>query len=174
MGTFSLLKARLHTDSFHHRESPFARPNGQCGATVVEVALTLFIFIAALVTCIDAARICYAATSLQYGAYRGARYASLLASNPGYTREQSILRKIREHSFVDVQPNELTFCTFDSIDWMGSTTTPCTGPSPLSTCKGARVELLQVSHPVRLILGLQLTLTATVPFMNEPWGTGAC
>ena len=84
--------------------------NSERGQATVELALTIFIFLAFILVLADMVRICYHWVSLQYAVNEGARFASLGSTTGELDRSASIEAKIVEVAAdLGVQDVSVTF-----------------------------------------------------------------
>lgn len=144
--------------------------HSQKGATLFEFAASVPFFLLFLIMGLDLLRVGYAAVALQYGTSRAARYASLMQSEAGYSREDSIRQQLARYSGIDVSAEEMQFCE-RSTAFFANTYPLNSVYSCISESAGYAGEWvrLNVQHRVPLTVGgLGLTLTTTVAYRNEP------
>ncbi len=135
----------------------------QRGSVLVESSVSLLVFLLVLLVGIDLIRVCYLSVCLQYGAATGARYASLLQSDPASTHAESIRRRISESSFIEVQLGQLQFCLRED----DGSCTPLTASDIGNTSD--RIKM-RVDYSLNTIIGgFQIPLTAAVAYRNEPF-----
>lgn len=126
------------------------------GSALVESSIALPVFLFIMFMGIELLRMGAVALQLQHGVTAAARFATLMQSEPGETREDSIRNRARRTSLLDIADDNLQFCL------NGNACQPNTAGA------GGEWLRVQAERPIRLVVGIQYTLRASALVRNEP------
>jgi Flp pilus assembly protein TadG len=155
--------------TFFQRSTDGVRSDGQHGAAMVELAITLNVFLALFIMVVDITRLSYSAVSMQYLISKSARWGVIGRTeedpaSPGVqlSRADSIKKKMIEYAgtlSLQLDPANVKVC-------------PATTPACTADNAGGPNDfiVISVTKPVKVFFGTwSYNLSASVFAKNEPY-----
>ncbi len=144
---------------------------GERGATMVEAALSVQVFILVIVIAIELGMASYQSAALNYAVSQGTRWATLNQTIGAMNRKDSIENKVQELARpygLALQPGNIEVCLAADLDPNTDTCATEKAETPGGKVKEEYIQI-KANYPSSLLFGAyQVDLTAKAFGRNEP------